>query len=104
MTKYHGFVGFADTVETAPGVWEENIIDKEYRGDILKNVRRAQSSDKLNDDITTSNEISIVADIYAFSNFHMIKYATFMGGKWKVTSVDIQFPRLNLSLGGIYND
>ena len=27
MAKFYGRIGFAETVETAPGVWTENIVD-----------------------------------------------------------------------------
>lgn len=103
MAKWYGDVGFAQTVETSPDVWEETIVSKKYSGDLVRNNRRLQSADKVNDDITLSNEISIVADPYARQNFHSIRYVSFLGSKWKVTSVDVQFPRLILSVGGLYN-
>lgn len=105
MAKWFGNVGFATTVETTPGVWTEQIVPRPYYGDVIRNNRRLQSSsDKLNDNIEISNELSIVSDPYAFENFHAIRYAEFMGAKWKVTSVDVQYPRLTLSLGGVYNE
>lgn len=103
MPKFYGKIGFADQVETRPGIWIDGIVERDYFGDLIRNTRRLQSSDQLNDDITISNEISIVADPYANQNFHTIRYATFMGTKWKVTSVDVQYPRLVLTLGGVYN-
>lgn len=105
MAKYFGKVGFAESQETRLGVWVENITEYEYYGDVHKNYRRLQSTDKVNDDITMSNEISIVADPYANQNFHKIRYITFMEQKWKVSAVDAsQYPRLILSLGGLYID
>lgn len=89
--------------ETAPGVWEPNIIERPYYGDLIKNTRRLQSTDKVNDDINISNEVSIVADPYAMTNFHTMRYVQFMGAKWKITNVEVQYPRLILSLGGLYN-
>ena len=103
MAKFYGKIGFADTVETAPGVWTENIIDYNYFGDIIRNARRLQSSDQLNDDINISNEISIVADPYANQNFHSMRYVEFMGAKWKITNVEVRYPRLILTVGGVYN-
>lgn len=103
MAKYYGKIGYAETVETAPGVWEEQITEHNYFGDLTRITRRLQSSDKVNDDINISNELSIVADPYAMNNFHSMRYAEFMGTRWKVLTVEVQYPRLILSLGGLYN-
>lgn len=103
MAKYYGKIGYAETAETTPGVWKEQIVERDYYGDLIRNMRRLQSSDKVNDDINVSNELSIVADPYAMNNFHSMRYAEFMGAKWKVSSVEVQHPRLILTLGGLYN-
>lgn len=103
MAKFYGVVGFVDTVETEPGIWEEKVTERTYSGDLVRNSRRLQSSDSVNESITISNEISIIADPYAEQNFHAIRYAVFMGTKWKIESVDVQYPRLTLTVGGKYN-
>ena len=103
MAKWFGKIGYAETVEMAPGIWEEKITEHEYFGDLLRNTRRLQSASQVNDNIDISNEISIVADPYANENFHSMRYAEFGGTKWKISSVDVQYPRLNLTLGGVYN-
>ena len=101
--KWFGAIGYADTVEIKPGVWKEKIVKREYFGDMTRNTRRLQSAEQLNDNIDISNEISIVSDPYANENFHSMRYATYMGTKWKITSVEVQYPRLILSLGGVWN-
>ena len=103
MPKFYGAVGYAKTVETSPGVSVEQITERNYYGDVIRNTRRLQSADKVNDDINISNEISIVADPYANDHFYAIRYVVFQGTKWKVSNVDVQYPRLILSLGGLYN-
>ena len=103
MAKYYVAIGFAVTVETKPGVWKEMVTEQMYYGDLLKNTRRLQTANQVNDNINISNQISIVADPFAYENFHAMRYATFMGTKWKVESVDVEYPRLILSLGGVYN-
>ena len=104
MAKFRGVVGFAETVETAPGVYDEKIIQKRYSGDLHRNIRRLESSGNINDNINISNEISILADAYAFHHFHAMRYVEFEGAKWKVSSVDAtKRPRLVLTLGGLYN-
>ena len=104
MAKYYGMIGFATTEETEPGLWEEKITEREYCGDLVRNTRRLETSgSSVNDNVNISNEISIIADPYAQLNFHAMRYATFMGTKWKVTSVDVQYPRLILTMGDEYN-
>lgn len=103
MAKFYGEIGYAETVETVPGVWEEQITKRNYYGELTRNTRRLQSTDQLNDNINVSNEISIVADPYAYQNFHSMRYVVFMGTKWKISNVEVQYPRLILTLGGIYN-
>ena len=103
MAKYYGLIGYAETVETAPGVWKEQITERVYYGDVIRNSRRLQSTEHLNDDVNISNQISIVADPYAINNFHSMRYAEFMGAKWKVSDIEVQYPRLLLTLGGLYN-
>lgn len=106
MGKFYGKIGYAVLVETpsGSGIWIEQIKKREYFGDLIKNTRKLQSSSQVNDDINIANEISILADPYANENFHSMRYVEFMGTKWKITDVEVQYPRLILSVGGIYNE
>lgn len=104
MAKYYGKIGYAITEETGPGVWTEQIIERSYQGDVVKNYRRLDSpNETLNDNINISNDISIVADAFAYNNFHSIRWIEWMGTKWKVTGVTVEHPRLNLNIGGVYH-
>lgn len=103
MAKFYGVIGYAVTEMTERGIYEERIIETEYVGDVLRNTRRLRDGSKINDDITISNQISIIADPYASNNFHAMRYVEFMGAKWKVSEVEVQYPRLILTLGGLYN-
>lgn len=103
MAKFYGPVGYAEMVETAPGVWEEQITERMYYGDLTRNTRRLQAVETLNDDINVANEISIVADPFANQNFHLIRYVGFMGTRWKITNVEVHYPRLILTVGGVYH-
>lgn len=103
MPKYFGKIGFVNTVETKPGVWVEQITEREYYGDLVRNTRRLESADQLNDNVTISNQISIVADPYARDHMWSMRYIVFQGAKWKVSSIEVQYPRLVLSVGGLYN-
>lgn len=103
MARFYGAIGFAVTEETSPGVWEEKIADRNYYGDLIRNTKRYQAGEGLNDNLDISNQISIVADPYACRNFHAMRYVRFMGTEWKISSVEVQYPRLILSIGGVYN-
>lgn len=104
MAKFFGKIGYAETKQTSPGVWKEEITEREYFGDITRNTRRLQSSGNLNDNIVVANDISIVADPFANQNFHAMRYVEFMGIKWKISNVEVQYPRLILTLGDQYNE
>lgn len=104
MAKWHGKVGYSETVETAPGVWTNQYTVHEYDGDVIKgNTRWSGTSESTNDNLTVTSQISIVADPFAIEKFYSIKWIEFMGTRWKITTVDPQFPRLLLTLGGLYN-
>ena len=103
MAKFYGPIGYAETVEVVPGKWVEQITERIYFGDLIRNTRRLQSTDQLNDDINISSEISIIADPYAIQHFSSMRYVGLWGSRWKITNVDVQSPRLILSVGGLYN-
>ena len=103
MAKFYGTIGYVNTVETEPGMWEEQKTERQYSGELVKNARRIESSGGVNDNINISNEVSIVADPYAYENFHAMRYIKFMGAKWKISNVEVRYPRLILTIGGVYN-
>jgi hypothetical protein len=103
MAKFCGIIGYAKTSETSDGIWSEVITEKTYRGDVLKISKKYQSNENLNDDIVINNEISIVSDPYATENFQYMRYVKWMGVHWKISSIDVQYPRLILRIGGVYN-
>ena len=105
MTRFYGPVGYANSVETASGsgVWEDVITEVPYFGDVLRDTKKDQKGDGLNDDIVINNSISIVTDEYAMEHFFKIKYVMWEGERWTVTNVEVKRPRLILTLGGVYN-
>lgn len=103
MAKWHGNIGYVETVEVQPGIWEEQVIERQYYGDVTRNTRSLQQSDGVNDNVNISNNISIIADPYANENFHNMRYAQFMGTNWKINNIEVQYPRLILTIGGVYN-
>ena len=103
MAKFYGAVGYGESVETAAGVWEDQITEINYYGDVVRNTRQLRETEYLNNDITVRNSISIVADAYANEHFFAIRYVEWAGGFWVVSNVEVQAPRLLLRLGGVYN-
>lgn len=103
MAKWCGTVGYRLTVETEPGIWEEQVIEKTYFGDLLRNTSRFQSSGGVIDNISLDNQISIVADPFANANYYAMKYVEIHGAKWSISKVEVQYPRLLLTVGGLYN-
>lgn len=103
MNKWYGKVGYVETAEVEPGVWDEQETIREYYGELVKNSSKFRVSGDVNDDRDITVELSIIADSYADLHFHSIRYVEFGGVKWKVNTVEPRRPRLILSLGGVYN-
>ena len=101
--KFYGPVGFTEEVEKRRGVTVQVPVEYNYSGDVLKRSVRYQNGESVNDDLNFQHQISILADPYARKHFHQIKYVKWMGAALKVTDVTVQYPRLILTLGGVYN-
>lgn len=103
MAKFHGKIGYSVQVETSPGVWVDQPTEREYYGDVIRESKQWTGTSQVNDDLTINNRISIVADDFANANFSAMRYIVWSGVYWKISNIDIQRPRLILSLGGVYN-
>ena len=103
MTRFYGRIGYGEPEESAPGVWIDNIVEYSYFGDVIRNARNLVEAGQLNDNIVVQNQISVVADAYAYEHFFAIRYVEWAGVLWTVTSVEVQSPRLILRLGEVYN-
>lgn len=104
MGRYFGKIGFVETEETSPGIWEGVITERSYSGEwrrINKNWR--ESSTGANDNLTISNELSVITDPYILGNLNHMKYVTWLGTKWKISRMEIVYPRMNLTIGEVYN-
>ncbi len=104
MKRWFGNIGYSIQRENPPGVWAEDFIVRQHYGDIIDNNRKLQNGESTNDDITVSNKISILSDPFANINFRHMRYAEYMGVKWKITNVNVVYHRLELTLGGEYHD
>lgn len=104
--KFSGKIGFwIKDIEKKPGVFKSEIIERQYSGDVLRNIRRFQSPEnQQNENLMLNNRLSIISDLYMLNNWSSIKYVFWNGVKWKVNSVDISsYPRVIIELGGGYN-
>lgn len=104
MGKFYGKVGYGITKEVRPGYWAEEITERDYYGDVLQNGRRWENSGNQNDNLNLSHRISVLADPFAYENASNIRYVTLLGSKWKVTNIEVQYPRLILTTGGVYSE
>lgn len=105
MARFYGEVGYGEPIEdpSDSGVWVDSITEVKYYGEVIRNTRKLDTGEKVNDDISVGNSISIVADDFAVANFLKIKYVRWAGVLWTVTNVEVRSPRLILSLGSVYN-
>lgn len=104
MSKYYGKIGYVETVDRGDGVFVEQVSERNYYGDVVKNNIQWNATQQVNDNIGLSTQFSVLADSYAYEHFKYIRYVTYMGVKWEVTSVDpSNRPRLLISVGGVYN-
>lgn len=104
MAKWHGTVGYIKQERVSPGVFDSIPIERKYYGNIIRNSRGwSNPSEGTNDNLTLNNQISIIADSFAIDNSGYMKYVEIMGAKWKITNIEIQHPRLILTIGGLYN-
>lgn len=103
MAKFYGTIGYSVATETESSKYTPTIVERKYKGDVTRHYRRLEAGDGVNDDINLQNEISILADPYAMNHFQDIRYIIWHGAYWKVTGVEVIYPRLELTIGGVYN-
>ena len=105
MPKWSGIIGYSITQEDPidSGIYVEKFTERTYYGDLLANDRRFQNNGQVNEDVVITNRLSFVADPFALTNFHNIRYAVINGVMWKVKSVEITPPRILVNVGEVYN-
>ena len=103
MTKFVGKIGYGFQEETAPGVYSDVIVERSVMGDVMWDNRRWKDDGRANDNLYMNQAFTILADSYVNENFQNIRYILVKGTRWKVSSVEIQPPRLRLYIGSVYN-
>ena len=105
MARFYGKIGFAVMEETKPGIYRETYTERSYKGDVLNRRYRWQDTDHFNEDISVTNEISIIADNFANTNIGTMRYVRWLNQVFEIESatIDLDRHRITLSLGGIFN-
>ena len=47
MAKFYGAIGFGESVETVPGVWEDLITERNYYGDVVRNTLKVKEGEAI---------------------------------------------------------
>ena len=96
-------IGFAKTVETSPGIWDEQIQEKVYYADVTRRYVKQNYNNTINANVDISNTLSVVANPEILTNLQSIRYVNWMGQRWSIGSIEVNYPRLILGIGGIWN-
>lgn len=102
MTRFKGKIGYAIEKETYPGVWETQLVERPYTGDVIKDKTKILQSSSVNGTVSINHSFSVVGDVYAFENIFNIRSIQYLGKRFQVTDVVVEKPRLILSIGGLY--
>lgn len=103
MTKVSCIAGYAKQEEVEPGIFEDVITERRIRGDLLGDVQRRNAAITINDEITITNRLSVIADKYINDNMNALVYVKLDGVYWKVSSIENQRPRLLIYFGGMWH-
>lgn len=102
--KWYGQIAFNNQTQVEPGIWESgDPIVRNYYGDVIRDSKRDQLQ-RINNDIVLVNILSVIADPYLINSFHDILYVTYGGSKWRISSVENNYPRLILHFGNLYKE
>jgi hypothetical protein len=105
MAKASLTLGFAVQAETAPDVYTADIYERpDYPADVLQEQKQWKPGESTNDTLDISNKFSVVIDDYLMVNLAQLRYVLYGGVKWKVRTLNPKRPRIDISVGGVYNE
>ena len=102
--KYAGKIGFVETDNIGNDLWEPVVEERFAYGDVLNDTRRMDDAQQVNPNYGISARFSLVADAYFFEHLAYLRYVTYRGVKWEVSSVDpANYPRIIVNVNKVYN-
>lgn len=103
MSRYRGSIGInRGSVEGAPGVYSVVVDEIEVSGEI-RNIGARWQNAGMRDSLAARHVLSIVTPEYSDIDFTEVVYIVWKGKKWSVISIEYKRPRIELTLGGLYN-
>ena len=103
MTKFRGSIGTnRGPEETSPGIFEPIIEEFEVTGEI-RNIGARWPRHEQGDSVSARHVLSIVTPESSIIDFTEVVYVIWQTRKWSVVSIEYKRPRVELSLGGLYN-
>lgn len=104
--KFHGFLGFVKFVESGTSPGKFDVVEEEIpvKGDLLRNALKyepVEGNEKLN--MAISNRFSFIAPNRVFENFEFLKFITWNNVRWNISNIEVNSPRLIVSISGVYN-
>jgi hypothetical protein len=104
MSKFWGPIGInRGFQETGPGIID-NVIEEVYVKGEIRNVKASWSQQTMNDTLQARHLLSVVTPEDSEIDFNEVVYIVWQGHKWAVTSIQYNRPRVELTLGGLYNE
>ena len=101
--RYSGKLGIAEQTEVSPGIWEETITEHDVLGDLKQRTEVLDQGDSILPRYRTTTSISVFSRGVGPIDNSMIRYVTYTGKRWAITSL-VEFPpRLVIYIGEEYN-
>lgn len=79
------------------------MIDEVVVRGELRNVQASWSQQSMNDTVRARHVLSVVTPEKSTIDFNAVVYVVWFNQKWTVTSIQYKRPRVELTLGGLYN-
>lgn len=101
--RYSGKIGYATKVETAPGVWEDVITEREHVGEVIQRTERLDQANSVIPSYRTTTSFSVLSDGVLKERYSDVRYISWKGIRWSVSSVIHKFPRMEMFVAEEYN-
>lgn len=104
MAKFYGKIGFGVEREVSPGVYDYDIVEKPYFGEVVRDAYDSVGGTTVLGERKTANAFRIVGDGYSVDHFYDMKYIRWAGRYWEIRQVEVvSRPRMLIRIGGVWN-